>query len=141
MPLTPNMNCEDPAVANVKSNKTTKFTILNRTAYSNAKAIVCNAGELGHIFAGKFKQFTNKDILQMIGVYIIDGVAPSPQLVQMTQPQDKQPTHSNNRIVSVIKLFWQQKHWSYPDFFACQDPLMNPPPKKQCPNFKINKLF
>jgi hypothetical protein len=77
MPLTPNMNCEDLGVANVKGDKTTKFSISNRNANSNTEAMLCNAGEPGHILAGKFKPFKNKDILQMIGVYIIDGPAPS----------------------------------------------------------------
>jgi hypothetical protein len=143
MPLTPNMNHEDPGVANIKSDKTTKFAISNWTAYSNMnmKAMICNAGELGHIFAGKFKPFKNVDILQMIGVYIIDGLAPSPQLVQKMQPQEKQPTHGNDRIASVMAPGWQQKHRSFRHFFACQDPLMTPPLKTQCPNFKINELF
>jgi hypothetical protein len=68
MLLTPDMNREDPGVANVKGNKTTKFAISNWTAYSNMKGMICNAGEPGHIFAGKFKPFKNEDILQMIGV-------------------------------------------------------------------------
>ncbi len=88
MPLTPKMNCEDPGVANVKGNKTKKFAISNWTAYFNMKAMMCNAGEPSHIFAGKFKPFKNEDILQMIGVYIINGLAPSPQLIQKMQPQE-----------------------------------------------------
>ncbi len=103
MPLTPNMNCEDLGVANIKGSQTAKFDISDWTAYSNTKAMMCNAGELGHIFAGKFKPFKNEDILQMIGVYIIDGLAPCPQLIQKMQPQEKQPTHGNNRITSVIR--------------------------------------
>jgi hypothetical protein len=38
------------------------------------------------IIAGKSKPFKNEDILQMIGAYIIDGLVPSPQLVQKMQP-------------------------------------------------------
>jgi hypothetical protein len=102
MPLTPNMNHEDLRAANLKGDKTTKFAISNWTAYSNTKALMYNVGEPGYIFAGKFKQFKNKDILQMIGVYINDGLAPSLQLVQKMQPQNKQPTHGNDRIASVI---------------------------------------
>jgi hypothetical protein len=86
MPLTPNMNCEDPGVANIKGDKTTKFSVSNWTAYSNMKALMGNAGEPGHIFAGKFKPFKNEDILQMIEVYITDSLAPCPQLVQKMQP-------------------------------------------------------
>jgi hypothetical protein len=57
------------------------------------------------------------------------------------QPQEKQPTHGNDRIASVIGPGWQQKNWSFRHFFACEDPLMTPPPTTQFPNFKIKKLF
>jgi hypothetical protein len=141
MPLTPDMNQEDPAAANVKGDRTTKFAVSNWTGYSNAKAMLCNAGERGHIFAGKFKPFKNEDILQMLAVYIIDGLAPSPQIVQKMQDQERQPTHGNDRIAAVIGPGWQQKYRSFRHFFATQDPLTTPPPKKQCPNFKVDELF
>ncbi len=141
MPMTPNMNWEDPAAANVKGDQTTKFAVSNWTGYSNAKAMLCNAGERGHIFAGKFKPFKNEDIMQMLCVYIINGLAPSPQLVQKMQSQERQATHGNDRIAAVLGPEWQQKHRFFRHFFATQNPLTTPPLKKQCPNFKVNELF
>jgi len=141
MPLTPDANKEDPAVANVKGDRTTKFAVSNWTAYSNTKAMLNNAGEEGHIFAGKHKPFTNREIVAMLGVYIIDGLAPSPQLTQKMQPQSKQPTHGNDKVASAIGTGYQQKHRSFRHFFACQDPLMTSPPKEQCPNFKVDEFF
>ena len=141
MPLTPDAHLEDPAVANVKGDKTTKFAVSNWTTYSNTKAMLNNAGEEGHIFEGKYKLFTNKDIIAMLGVYIIDGLAPSPQLTMKMQPQSKQPTHGNNKVASAIGTGYQQKHRSFRHFFACQDPLLTPPHKDQCPNFKVNEFF
>ncbi len=110
-------------------------------AYSNTKAMLNNADKEGHIFEGKHKPFTNKDIVAMLGVYIIDGLAPSPQLTQEMQPQSKQPTHGNNKVASTIGAGYQQKHRSFWHFFACQDPLLTPPPKDQCPNFKVDEFF
>ncbi len=141
MPMNPNMNKEDPAAANVKGDQTTKFAVSNWTSYSNAKAMLCNAGELGSIYAGKFKPFKNDDVTAMLGIYIIDGLAPSPQLTQKMQDQERQPTQGNDRIAAVIGPGWQQKHRSFWHFFASQDPMMTPPPKKQCPNFKVDELF
>ncbi len=141
MPLTPDDNKEDPAVVNVKGDRRTKFAVLNWTAYSNTKAMPNGTGEEGHIFAGKHKPFKNQDIVTMLGVYILDGLAPSPQLVQKMQPQSKQPTHGNDRIASAIGPGYQQKHRSFRHFFACQDPLMTPPPKDKCPNFKVDEFF
>ncbi len=66
MPLTSDANKEDPAIANVKGDRKTKFAVSNWTAYSNTKAMMCNTGEKGHIFAGKFKPFKNKDIIRWL---------------------------------------------------------------------------
>ena len=129
MPQTPADNKEDPALPNVEGDKTAKFAVSNWTAHSNAKAMLNNAGRTGHIFAGKYKPFTNADIFQMLGVYILDGLAPSPQLQQKMQPQSKEPTHGNDKIASVIGMGYQQKYRSFRHFFACQDPLTMPPPK------------
>ena len=99
MPMTPDMNREDAAAANVKGDRTSKFAVSNWTGYSNAKAMLCNAGTPGHIFAGKFRPFSNQDIMSMTGVvYIIDSLTPSPQLTQKMQSQIHQPTHRNDRI-------------------------------------------
>ncbi len=141
MPLTPDANKEDPAIMNVKGDRKTKFAVSNWTAYSNTKAMMCNAGEKGHIFAGKFRRFKNKDIVQMLGVYILDGIAPSLQLVWKMQPQSKQPTHGNDKIASIIGPGYQQKHRSFRHFLSCQDPLMNPPQQDKCPNFKVDEFF
>ena len=102
---------------------------------------MCNAGEPGSIYAGKFKLFKNNDISAMLGVYIMDGLVPSPQLTWRMQDQEHQPTHGNDRIAAVIGPGWQQKHHSFHQFFATQDPMMVPPPKTQCLNFKVDEFF
>ncbi len=126
MPQTPDNNNEDPALAIIKGDRTTKLAISDWTAYLNAKAMLNNAGQKGHIFANKCKPFTNADIFQMFGLYIIDGIAPSPQLQQKMQPQSKQPTHGNDKNTSVIGTGSQQKYHSFWHFFTCQDPLTMP---------------
>jgi hypothetical protein len=45
-----------------------------------SQSAIVNAGEPDHIFAGKFKQFSPSDIMKMMGIMLIDGLSPSPQL-------------------------------------------------------------
>ena len=141
MPLTPKDNKEDTIKANVKGDRKTKFAVSNWTSYTNAKANLVNAGEEGHIFAGRYTPFTNLDINQILGTYIIDGVAPSPQLLQKMQPQTKQRSHGNDFIASCLGRGFQQKYYSFRHFFGCQDPLTSPPRKEECPNFKVDEFF
>ena len=141
VPMIPDDNLEDPATANVKGDETTKFSISNWTKYSNMKAQMDNAGEPGHRFAGKFEHFTTQSICRMMGVYVIDGLAPSPQLMQKMQPQSKDRTHGNDFIAKHMGLSYQQHYRQFRAYFGCQDPLMTPPPKEKCPNFKVDEFF
>ncbi len=96
--MLPEHNLEDVKVANVKGNKKAKFSISNWTIYSNLKAVMFNAGQEGHIFTDKFKSFENKDIFKMLGVYLLDGLSPSPQVTKKMQPPGER-THP-----------WQSSH-------------------------------
>ncbi len=71
-------NLKDAQLANVNGNKESKFTVSNWTISSNLKAMMCNAGQEGHIFANKFQTFENSDIAKMLGVYVPDGLSPLP---------------------------------------------------------------
>jgi len=82
LPMTPNDNLEDLVKANVKCDKTWKFAVSNWAEYMNTKAKLSNAGKEGYIFAGVYRDFQPQDIMKMMGVYVIDGLAPSPRLVQ-----------------------------------------------------------
>ena len=119
LPLTPADNLEDPAKANVKGDKATKFAVSNWAAYSNAKSLLVNAGEEGHIFAGKFKPFAPASINQMIGTYILDGLAPSPRLIWKMQMQKNQPTHGNDFVTGCIGPGYEQLYYSFRSFYAC----------------------
>ena len=63
---------------------------------------MAGAGDEGQIFAGKHQPFTNQEIVTMLGVYILDGLALLPKLVQKMQPQSKSPTNGNDRITDAI---------------------------------------
>ena len=99
-----------------------------------------NAGEPGHIFAGKYKPFSVRRTFQMIGVYIIDGLSPTPELTRKMKPQSKERTHGNDFIAQHIGPGYQQMYRTFRHFFACQDPLTNPPPAHECPNYKVDEF-
>ena len=80
--MTPQENLENMEEANVKGYKKSKLLISKWSAYSNAKKSLSNSEDKGHIFEGQFKPFTPEDIIKVMRVYIIDGLAPSPMLVQ-----------------------------------------------------------
>ncbi len=96
----------------------------NWTTYSNLKAVMYNAGEMDHIFAGNFESFENADIFKRLGVYLFNGLSPLPQLTQKMQLQKKQPTCGNDDIAEAIGLGYQQLYQSFRHFFRVQDLLL-----------------
>ena len=111
--MRPEDNLGDPAIANVKGDKRSKFSVSNFAAYSNTKAPMDNAGEKGHIFKGKYKPLTPEDIMKVMEVYILNELTPSLQLVQKMQLQSKDRTHGNNFIAKHVGPGYQQLHRSY----------------------------
>ena len=141
LPMTPKDNQEKAHKANVKGDRKSQFSVSNWAAYTNAKAKLVNAGKKGCIFEDRWKDLEPEDVMMMMGIYIIDGLAPSPKLIQKMQPQSKQRTHGNDFISSNIGPMYEQKHANFRHFFGCQDPLLISPPKEKCPNIKVDELF
>ena len=98
----------------------------NWTSYTNMKASIAHAGEEGHIFAGQYKPFKNDDLEQIIGVYILDALAPSHPLIQKIQPQSKQRTHGNDLIANCIGPGYEAKYRHFRQLFYVQYPMMMP---------------
>ena len=140
-PMTQKDNIEDPLKANVTSQPGYKFAVSNWLAYSNAKAMLVNAGDPGCIYAGKYKPMSLQDMNVQIGALILDSLAPSPQIRKKMVPQTKDETHGNNFIAKHVGSDYERKQKCFRAFFGCQNPLTVPPPRGECPNFKVDELF
>ena len=142
LPVLPEWNLEDAKLANVKNDHgKTKFSISNWVTYSNMKAMNVNAGEKGHIYEGRHKPFALSTIMGMMGTYVLDGLSPSPQLVWKMRPQSVDSTQGNDFIARCMGSDYHQTMKSFRAFFGTQDPMMHPPPKDECPNFKCDEFF
>lgn len=141
LPMFPYDNLEDVKDIDVTNDGKTKFSISMWTGYTNKKASFENAGEPGHIYAGKWKDFTTKEIATIIGTYILDSVNPSPRLSQKMQPQSRDKTQGNDFISRNVGSNPELCHKLFRHFFGCQDPTTIPPKKEDCPNFKVDSFF
>jgi len=127
--------------ANVNGDKTWKFAVSNWAEYTNTKAKLSNAGKEGYIFAGVYRDFESEDIMKMMGVYMIDGLAPSPRLIHKMQPWSKQWMNGNDFIAECMGSQYKQTYYSVRHFFGCQDPFLIPPTKEKCPSVKVDEFF
>ena len=82
-----------------------------------------------------------QDMNVQIGALILDGLAPSPQIRKKMVPQTKDETHGNDFIAKHVGSDYERKQKCFRAFFGCQNPLTVPPPRGECPNFKVDELF
>ena len=110
------------------------------TSYTNTKAMMANAGQPGQPYAD-FKPFTCKELRQHIGVYILQGIAPSPRINMKFHRQSDNCANGNDFITRSLGPNATRRHLHFKRFLGVQDPLKMPPSKKKCPLWKVQKLL
>jgi hypothetical protein len=100
------------------------------TKYTNNKAISCQAGA-GEAIYCKFKPFSMVEIRQHLGLYIFNGLTPSPRVEMKFQLQTSDPVHGNDFIKNAFGPGAECRHWHFKCFFAIQDPLVPLPAGKK----------
>ena len=141
LPMTPRDNKETITEIDVKGDGRTLFSVSNWTHYMNAKAMLVGAGQQGHIYEGRWKNFEVDDTQKIMGAMIIDGLAPSPRLVQKMKSQRQDRTQGNDFIASAMGPNAELKYKLFRQFHGCQDPLTSPPERAKCPNYKCDEFF
>lgn len=77
-----------------------------------------------------------------IGIYIHNGIAPS--LSQVELKFKSAADNLANEFDFIHNIFGANtalRHKEMKDFFACCNPAVPIPPRKQQPNFKVSALF
>eukprot|EP00957_Ditylum_brightwellii_P087343 6648376-Ditylum_brightwellii.AAC.1 len=77
--------------------------------------------------------------MQIFVTYILDELNPFPQVTHKTRPQLVDTVQGNDFIAENIGANAKLKHKIFHHFFAMQDPITTPPPKKKCHSYKMNK--
>ena len=70
-------------------------SIADFTSFTNKKAYLYNAGSGGTQYPD-FKEFSVDEIIQHLGVYILNGLSPSPQVEMKFDSQKKNPTNGSD---------------------------------------------
>ena len=122
-------------------NGRTKFSVSNFTRYTNLKMGILGAGEPGGIYAGRCKRFTDKTMRECLGLMTLDGIAPTQQMRRKVRPQKASKTVGNDEIARIMGPSAGHTWQLFKTFLGCQDPLSEPPPKKECPNYKCHELM
>ena len=108
--------------------------------YSNMKALLCNAGNVGQEYSN-FKPFTLEEVQNFLGLYMLNGLVPSPRLEFKFKSQIEDPISGNDLCHSVFGNNAERRLKEFKKFLSLTDPRVLPPPKKANPNFKLEEFF
>ena len=108
--------------------------------WTNLKASLADAGKNG-LCSRDFKQFTTKEIRQHLGLYVLQGLCPSPRVEMKFQLQHQDKLHGNDFVYRLSGSNAERRHRHFKAFFSCQDPRINPPSRDEEPNWKVRPLL
>ena len=115
------------------------FSIEQITKWTNQKAMLAGAGTSSTY--PDFKPFTSTEIRQHLGIYILNGIAPSPTVESKFSSQATDPVHGNDMVFRAFDSGATRRHRHFKAFLSIQDPLIKVPPRDQFPNWKVRPLI
>ena len=108
--------------------------------WTNLKADLAGAGEGGSCYH-ECKPFKPGELRQHIGMYIFNGLSPSPRVENKFKPQSEDPVHGNDFIYHSFGPNAEQRHRHFKTFLAIEDPAIETPSKKKYPNWKVRPFL
>ena len=108
--------------------------------WSNAKAMLMNAGEEGSVYP-TWKKFTVAQIQKEVGLHILNGINISPRIEYKFRSQSNDPISGNDLCANAFGENAELRHREFKCFFSIQDPLVATPSRKTHPNHKVDHFF
>ena len=115
-------------------------TISDFTTWTNKKAFLCNAGEGGSLYP-RWTPFSLDEVARHLGLYILQGLSPSPQIEMKFVSQKDDPVNGNDFVAASFGLDAKRRHKEFKAFFASVDPLKAIPARATHPNWKVQHFF
>ena len=108
--------------------------------WTNLKASLAGAGPGGTCYK-EFKPFSVTEIRQYFGLYILQGLNPSPQIEWKLRPQREDKIHGNDFVFRSLGVNAERRQRHFKAFLATQDPRIDPLDRKLYPNWKIRPIL
>ena len=111
-----------------------KVCLTQWVKYTNHKAILMGAGP-------SYVPFTVEEMKKFIGLFVLHGLSPSPQIQQKFKPQSADPVNGNDLVFHAFGRNAEKRLKEFKRYFAVCDPAVHPPSKKDCPNWKVQEFL
>ena len=110
------------------------------TSYTNTKALQNNAGQKGKAYSD-YTPFECDELKRFLGLYMLQGITPSPQIKMKFKDQSEDPVNGNDFVKRHFGPNSDRRHKHFKAFFGVQDPLKVVPPRKEKPMWKIEEFL
>jgi hypothetical protein len=90
-------------------------SISDWTSYMNTRAILSNSGHKKHIYPD-FTPYSPQEVKQFIGLYILQGLSPSPQVRQKFKPHHEDFVNGNDLCYQVFGKKGERRHKHFKTF-------------------------
>ena len=118
--------------------KLPSFSLFSK--WINLKATLAGAGEGGSCYHD-WRPFSAKELRKYFGLYIFNGLSPSPRVENKLRPQSEDQLHGNDFIYHSFGANAERRHWHFKTFLAVQDPAIETPSRKKFLNWKVRPLL
>ena len=125
-----------PFKENKKDDEHFSFQLMTR--WTNMKAVQSSAGSMTY---KDWKPFTERELRQHFGLYVLNGISPTPRVENKFQSQRHDPVGGNDFVFNSFGPGAQRRHKHFKAFLACVNPAIHPPSRNKYPNWKIRALL
>ena len=126
----------------IKKRQGSDFSMEDLLSWTNMRAMMENSG-LGGKYSD-FKNFTLFELMSHIGLYLLQGLSPSPQVEMKFHSQAEDPVNGNDFVhvsfgskPSVSK----RRHKHFKCFLSSVNPTIQVPSRNMHPNWKVHPFL
>ena len=118
------------------------YSLQHCLMWTNTRATLESAG-----IGGKYSDFTSfslPELMQHIGLYLLQALSPSPQVDMKFCSQKDDPVNGNDLIHTSFggkAATSQRRHRHFKSFFASNDPCHPVPSRDEAPNWKVHPFL
>ena len=117
------------------------FSIEQCTQWTNFKAqAMCNAGEGGLTYK-YFTPFKVDETMKFFGLFLLNGLAPSPTLEAKFKCQADDPVFGNDLVHRTFGTNAERRLKMFKNFLSSCEPTIIPPDKEKYPNHKVEPFL
>ena len=120
----------------------TTYSMQNALMWTNMRATMEAAGIGGKY--SDFKSFTLPELMQHIGLYLLQALSPCPQIEMKFYSQSADPVNGNDFVSTSFggkPSISQRRHRHFKAFFASNNPTIPVPDRNIAPNWKIHPFL